>query len=87
VNGATHDQLIKSRPAGSHQNRYAARPPRHPEGRARAERDFETLNTRLWSTLPGYVNSNTTARNPSARAVLTPMELEDGRARTHMELE
>ncbi len=51
--------------------------PRHPEGRARAERDFGMLNTRLWSTLLGYVNSNTTARNPSAKAVLTPMELED----------
>lgn len=40
------------------------------------ERFFGTLNTRLWSTLPGYVSSNTVERNPSAKAVLTLAELE-----------
>lgn len=55
--------------------------PNHPEDRGdpqkrgREERFFGTLNTRLWSTLPGYVHSNTVERNPSAKAELTISEL------------
>lgn len=35
------------------------------------ERFFGTLNTQLWSTLPGYVGSNTVERNPKTKAELT----------------
>lgn len=52
-------------------------PPHQPQLRGRTERFFGTLNTRLWSTLPGYVASNTTERNPNARAELTISELVD----------
>ena len=45
--------------------------PHEPEERGIIERFFGTLNTRLWSKLPGYVSSNVTDRNPTARAELT----------------
>jgi putative transposase len=47
-----------------------------PQEKGTVERFFGTFNTRLWSTLPGYVSSNTVERNPSAKAVLTIAELE-----------
>lgn len=46
-------------------------PPRSPQVKGRVERFFGTLNTRLWSTLPGYVSSSVKDRNPSVKAVLT----------------
>lgn len=55
--------------------------PNHPEDRGdpqergREERSFKTLITRLWSTLPGYVHSNTVERNPNAKAELTISQL------------
>jgi len=55
--------------------------PNHPEDRGDpqergiVERFFETLNTELWSTLDGYVHSNTKERNPNAKATLTISEL------------
>ena len=50
--------------------------PHQPQHRGILERFFGTLNTRLWSTLPGYIASNTVDRNPSAKAALTIQELE-----------
>ena len=50
--------------------------PHQPQHRGICERFFGTLNTRLWSSLPGYVNSNTVERNPKARAALTIHDLE-----------
>lgn len=50
-------------------------PPHQPQLKGIVERFFGVLNTRLWSTLPGYVNSNTVKRNPNAKAVLTIQEL------------
>lgn len=38
---------------------------------------FGTLNTRLWSDQPGYVDSNTQKRNPHATAELTIAQLEE----------
>lgn len=49
--------------------------PHEPQERGIIERFFKTLNTRLWSKLPGYVSSNVTERNPSARAELTMDDL------------
>jgi hypothetical protein len=55
--------------------------PNHPEDRGDPqergieERFFGTLKTRLWSTLEGYVHSNTKERNPNAKAKLTTTEL------------
>ena len=55
--------------------------PNHPEDRGDPqergieERFFGTLITRLWSTLPGYVHSNTVERNPNTKAELTISEL------------
>ena len=46
-----------------------------PQKRGIEERFFETAKTRLWSTLQGYVDSNTKERNPNAQAVLTISEL------------
>ncbi|MBU0492761.1 MAG: DDE-type integrase/transposase/recombinase [Chloroflexi bacterium] len=51
--------------------------PHQPQIRGIGERFFGTLNTRLWSTLPGYVNSNVVGRNPNAKAELTLAELVD----------
>ncbi len=55
--------------------------PNHPEDRGdpqergEEERFFGTLNTRLWSTLEGYVHSNTKERNPNVKATYTITEL------------
>ena len=55
--------------------------PNHPEDRGDPqergieERSFGTLVTRFWSTLAGYVHSNTKERNPSAKAELTLSQL------------
>jgi putative transposase len=51
--------------------------PHQPQLKGIVERFFGTLNTRLWSTLPGYVASNTVERNPKAKAGLTLKELVD----------
>jgi putative transposase len=51
--------------------------PHRPQQKGIVERFFGTLNTRLWSTLPGYVASNTVERDPNAKAVLTLAELEE----------
>jgi len=49
--------------------------PHAPQIRGIGERFFGTSNTRLWSTLPGYVDSNVSKRNPRAKAELTLAEL------------
>ena len=49
--------------------------PGQPQHKGIVERFFETLNTRLWSRLPGFVNSNVVERNPNAKAALTLPEL------------
>ena len=55
--------------------------PNHPEDRGdpqergREERFFGTLNTRLWSTLSGYIHSTTKERNPNVKAELTITDL------------
>ena len=51
--------------------------PHRPQQKGIVERFFGTLNTRLWSTLPGYVSSNVVERNPNATAKLTLDELEE----------
>jgi len=51
--------------------------PHQPQLRGIGERFFGTVNTRLWSTLPGYVASNVVERNPNAKAELTLAELVD----------
>jgi putative transposase len=51
--------------------------PHRPQQKGIVERFFGTLNTRLWSTLPGYVASNTVERDPNAKAKLTLAELEE----------
>lgn len=45
--------------------------PHQPQQKGIIERFFGMLNTRLWSTLPGYVGSNVVERNPSVKAGLT----------------
>ncbi|NWJ94199.1 MAG: DDE-type integrase/transposase/recombinase [Chloroflexi bacterium] len=50
--------------------------PYYPEGKGTIERFFGTLIMRLFSALPGYVSSNSTERNPAAKAKLTIVELE-----------
>lgn len=50
-------------------------PPHQPQQKGIVERLFGTFNTRLWSTLPGYVGSNVVERNPNVRATLTLSEL------------
>jgi transposase InsO family protein len=47
-----------------------------PQEKGLIERFFRTLNTRFWSTQPGYVGSNVVERNPHVKAVLTIQELE-----------
>lgn len=60
-------------------------PVRHyPELRGIVERFHETLDTRLWATLPGYVGANVVERNPKAKAELSLSEL-DQRFRTFVE--
>jgi transposase InsO family protein len=59
-------------------------PPHYPELRGIVERFHETLDTRLWSTLPGYVGANTVERNPKAKAELSLWEL-DRRFRAFIE--
>ena len=49
--------------------------PHQPQLKGIVERFFGVLNTRLWSTLPGYVGSNTVQRNPQAKAELTLSDL------------
>jgi transposase InsO family protein len=56
-------------------------PPHYPELRGIVERLHETLDSRLWATLPGYVGANVVERNPKARAQLSLSEL-DQRFRT-----
>ncbi len=51
-------------------------PPHYPELRGIVERFHETLDTRLWATLPGYVGANVVERNPKARAELSLSELD-----------
>ncbi len=65
VRGFTREIGIKLEPGRPHL----------PQHRGIVERFFGTLNTRLWSRLPGYVGSNTVERNPSAKAELTLVEL------------
>ncbi len=52
-------------------------PPHQPQVRGIVERLHETLDTRLWSTLPGYVGPNIVARNPKAKAELTLAQLDE----------
>ncbi len=52
-------------------------PPHDPEIRGIVERLHRTLDTRLWSTLPGYVGSNVAERNPKAKAELTISQLDE----------
>ncbi|MBF6613028.1 MAG: DDE-type integrase/transposase/recombinase [Chloroflexi bacterium] len=52
-------------------------PPHDPEIRGIVERLHRTLDTRLWSTLPGYVGSNVVERNPRAKAELTISQLDE----------
>jgi len=52
-------------------------PPHEPQIRGIVERLHESLDTRLWSTLPGYVGPNTVERNPKAKAELTLYELDE----------
>jgi putative transposase len=51
-------------------------PPHEPQVRGIVERLHETLDTRLWATLPGYVGANVIERNPQAKAELTLAELD-----------
>jgi putative transposase len=51
-------------------------PPHQPQIKGIIERFFGTLNTRLWSSMRGYVSSNTTLRNPTAKASLTISQIE-----------
>ena len=48
-----------------------------PQGRGRVERVHETLDTRLWATLPGYGGPNIVKRNPKAKAELTLAQLDE----------
>lgn len=48
-----------------------------PQQKGKVERMFGTLNTRVWSDEPGYVDSNVQKRNPHARAELTITQLEE----------
>ncbi len=50
--------------------------PHRPQEKGIVERFFGTLNTRLWAEQPGYVASNTVARDPNAKATLTLDALE-----------
>ena len=59
-------------------------PPHYPELRGIVERFHETLDTRLWATLPGYVGANVVERNPKAKAELSLSEL-DQHFRTFIE--
>ncbi len=59
-------------------------PPHYPELRGIIERFHETLDTRLWATLPGYVGANVVERNPKAKAELLLSEL-DQRFRTFID--
>lgn len=52
-------------------------PPHEPQIRGIVERLHETLDTRLWSTLPGYVGPNVVERNPKAKAELTLSQLDE----------
>lgn len=52
-------------------------PPHEPQIRGIVERLHETLDTRLWSTLPGYVGSNVVERNPRAKAELAISQLDE----------
>lgn len=47
-----------------------------PKEKPNIERFFEVVNDELWSHLDGYIGSNTTERNPKAKAVLTLDQLE-----------
>lgn len=49
--------------------------PNDPKEKARVERFIETVDTRLWSELDGYVGPNLAERNPKAKAKLTLKEL------------
>lgn len=59
-------------------------PPHEPQVRGIVERLHETLDTRLWATLPGYVGANAAERNPQAKAELTLAQL-DQRFRAFIE--
>lgn len=48
-----------------------------PQQKGKVERMFGTLNTRVWSDQPGYIDSNVQKRNPHARAELTIAQLEE----------
>lgn len=64
-------QLVTPKKKGS---KKEPREPK-PQIRGRVERFFGTLNTRLWSTLPGYTGSNVQERPPNVVAELTPEQL------------
>jgi len=59
-------------------------PPYQPQVRGIVERFHETLDTRLWATLPGYVGRNVVERNPKAKAEFSLSEL-DQRFRTFID--
>lgn len=48
-----------------------------PQQKGKVERMFGTLNTRVWSEEPGYVDSNVQKRNPHARAERTIAQMEE----------
>jgi Mu transposase, C-terminal len=48
-----------------------------PQQKGKVERMMGTLNTRLWSDQPGYVDSDVQKRNPHAKAELTIAQLEE----------
>ncbi len=51
-------------------------PPHEPQIRGIVERFHETLDTRLWATLPGYAGRNVVERNPGVKAELSLADLE-----------
>jgi transposase InsO family protein len=57
--------------------KLVAGPPHQPQVRGIVERLHKTLDTRLWSTLPGYVGPNVVKRNPMAKAQLTLAQLDE----------
>ena len=57
--------------------KLVAGPPHEPQIRGVVERLHETLDTRLWSTLPGYVGRNVVERNPRAKAELSLSQLDE----------
>lgn len=67
IHDMARDVGFELRPLDKHQ----------PQQKGRIERLFGMLNSRLWSTLAGYVGSNTAQRNPTARAAYTIQQVDD----------